>query len=88
MKNYDYKKGKERVITAISHYSYSEAQNAGLFDKDTYKKYARMMIGTRAFTFGARDIANDVLMGSMETTELKIVENVPINDVEFVDVSE
>ena len=80
--------GKERVITAISHYSYSEAQNAGLFDKDTYKKYARIMIGTRAFTFGARDIANDVLMGSMETTELKIVENVPINDVEFVDVSE
>ena len=80
--------GKERVITAISHYSYSEAQTAGLFDKDTYKKYARVMIGTRAFTFGARDIANDVLMGSMETTELKIVENVPINDVEFVDVSE
>ena len=80
--------GKERVITAISHYSYSEAQNAGLFDKDTYKKYARIMIGTRAFTFGAKDIANDVLMGSMETTELKIVENVPINDVEFVDVSE
>ena len=80
--------GKERVMTAISHYSYSEAQNAGLFDKDTYKKYARIMIGTRAFTFGARDIANDVLMGSMETTELKIVENVPINDVEFVDVSE
>lgn len=80
--------GKERVITAVSHYSYSEAQNAGLFDKDTYKKYARIMIGTRAFTFGARDIANDVLMGSMETTELKIVENVPINDVEFVDVSE
>lgn len=80
--------GKERVITAVSHYSYSEAQNAGLFDKDTYKKYARIMIGTRAFTFGARDIANDVLMGSMETTELKIVENVPINDEEFVDVSE
>lgn len=80
--------GKERVITAISHYSYSEAQTAGLFDKDTYKKYARVMIGTRAFTFGARDIANDVLMGNMETTELKIVENVPINDVEFVDVSE
>lgn len=80
--------GKERVITAVSHYSYSEAQNAGLFDKDTYKKYARIMIGTRAFTFGARDIANDILMGSMETTELKIVENVPINDVEFVDVSE
>lgn len=28
--------GKEREITAISHYS-SEAQNAELFSKDTYK---------------------------------------------------
>ena len=80
--------GKERVQKAISHYSYSEAQNADLFSKDTYKKYARVMIGHRAFIFGARDIANDVLMGCMETTELKIVENAPITDVDFVEVSE
>ena len=80
--------GKEREITAISHYSFSEAQNAELFSKDTYKKYARIMIGHRAFVLGARDIANDLLMGCMETTELKVVENVPITDVEFVEVSE
>lgn len=80
--------GKERVSKAISHYSYSEAQNAELFTKDTYKKYARIMIGHRAFVLGARDIANDLLMGCMETTELKVVENVPITDVEFVDVSD
>ncbi|AXF52204.1 MAG: recombinase [crAssphage sp. isolate ctcc615] len=80
--------GVERIITAISHYSYSEAQSAELFTKDTYKKYARIMIGHRAFILGARDIANDVLMGCMETTELKIVENVPIRDVEFVEVSD
>lgn len=78
---------KEIVSTAISHYSYSEAQSADLFSKDTYKKYARIMIGNRAFTYGARDIASDILMGCMETTELKIVENAPINDVEFVEVS-
>lgn len=80
--------GKERVMTAVSHYSYSEAQTAELFTKDTYKKYARIMIGHRAFILGARDIANDVLMGCMETTELKVVENAPITDVDFVEVSE
>lgn len=80
--------GKERVVTTTSHYSYSEAQTAELFKKDTYVKYARIMIGHRAFIFGARDIANDILMGCMETTELKIVENVPISDVDFVEVSE
>ena len=45
------------------------------------------MIGHRAFIFGARDIANDILMGCMETTELKVVENAPISDIDFVDVS-
>ena len=87
-KRYRMINGKEREITAISHYSFSEAQNAELFSKDTYKKYARIMIGHRAFVFGARDIANDVLMGCMETTELKVVENAPITDVEFVEVSD
>lgn len=87
-KRYRMINGKEREITAISHYSFSEAQNAELFSKDTYKKYARIMIGHRAFVLGARDIANDLLMGCMETTELKVVENAPITDVEFVEVSD
>lgn len=80
--------GKERIATATSHYSFSEAQTAELFKKDTYAKYARIMIGHRAFVFGARDIANDILMGCMETTELKIVENAPISDIDFVEVSD
>lgn len=87
-KRYRMINGKERETTSISHYSFSEAQNAELFSKDTYKKYARIMIGHRAFVLGARDIANDVLMGCMETTELKVVENAPITDVDFVEVSE
>lgn len=87
-KRYRMINGKEKEIIAISHYSFSEAQNAELFSKDTYKKYARIMIGHRAFVLGARDIANDVLMGCMETTELKVVENAPITDVDFVEVSE
>lgn len=86
-KRYKMINGKEREITAISHYSFSEAQTADLFSKDTYKKYARIMISHRAFVLGARDIANDLLMGCMETTELKVVENAPITDVDFVDLS-
>ena len=76
--------GKERERKTISHFSYSEAQTAGFFEKDTYKKYARVMIGHRAFTLGARDIANDVIMGCMETTELKLVNDIDIVDTDMV----
>ena len=56
---------------------------AGFFDKDTYKKYARIMIGHRAFTLGARDIASDLLMGVMETSELKLVEGLDVTPTDF-----
>lgn len=84
---YVYSNGKEREMTAISHFSYSEAQAAGLFDKDTYKKYARILIGHRAFTLGARDIGSDLLMGVMESGELKIVEDIDLSpqDYEVID---
>lgn len=80
--------GKEHIVTATSHYSYSEAQAAGLFEKDTYKKYPRVLISHRAFTLGARDIAPDAIMGCMETTELKAINNMDIVDSDVVqDVS-
>lgn len=63
--------GKE--VTATGHFSYSEAVKAEMFEKDTYKKYPRILIGHRAFTYAAREIASDILFGVMETTELKIV---------------
>jgi len=75
--------GKERVSTCISHFSFTEAQAADLFTKDTYKKYARVLIGHRAFTLGARDIAADALMGCQETSELKIVEGVDLSPSDY-----
>jgi hypothetical protein len=60
--------------TAVSHFSLTEAQTAKFFEKDTYVKYARVMIGHRAFTLGARDIASDVIQGVMETSEQVLVE--------------
>ena len=83
----EYKFTRYRVIngenvksSATSHYSQSEALSAGLFEKDTYKKYPRILVSHRAFTLGARDIASDLLMGCMETTELKIVNGMDISD--------
>ena len=58
-----------------------------MFEKDTYKKYPRVLIGHRAFTLGARDIAPDAIMGCQETTELKIVNNVDIEDSDIMDVN-
>lgn len=75
--------GHDVVHTAISHFSYTEAKMAGFFDKDTYKKYARIMIGHRAFTLGARDIASDLLMGVLETSELKLVEGLDVAPTDF-----
>ena len=73
--------GKELV--SYGKFTYSEAVAADLFNKDTYKKFARILISHRAFTYGARDIASDVLFGVMETTELKITTNTPINEEEI-----
>ena len=78
--------GKEREVTTLSHFSFSEAQAAELFSKDTYKKYTRILIGHRAFTLGARDIAPDAIMGCMETTELKIVNGKDLSSDDFIDV--
>lgn len=75
-----------RVITSIGHFSYSDAVTAGLASKDTYTKYMRVLIGHRAFTLAARDIAADVILGCMETTEAKIANNMSIDDADIVEI--
>lgn len=77
--------GKE--TTSVGSFSYSEAVAAGMFDKDTYKKYPKVLIGHRAFTYAARDIASDVILGAYETSELKILNGVDINDQDIIDVA-
>ena len=75
--------GKEREMKVVSHFSFSEAQAAELLTKDTYKKYARILISHRAFTLGARDIASDLLMGVLESSELKIIEDVELGPEDY-----
>ena len=74
--------------TAIGKFTYSEALTADLFSKDTYKKYPRILISHRAFTYGARDIASDVIFGVMETTELKIVNGSELNSEDVASVED
>lgn len=83
--------GKE--ITVIGRFSYSDAVQADMLEKDTYKKYPRILVGHRAFTYAAREIASDILFGVMETTELKIVAgreltNNDVTSIEDVEVIE
>lgn len=74
-----------KKVTAISSFSYSEAVTAGCLEKDTWKKYLKVMLSHRAFTYGARDIASDIIMGCMETTELKIVTGAELSDDDFTE---
>lgn len=77
----------EKVIThAKGKFSYSEAVSADMFTKDTYKKYPKVMIKVRAWTYGAREIADDICLGVMETTELHQVFDKDI-DEDIIEVS-
>lgn len=78
--------GKE--VTATGRFSYSEAVQAAMFEKDTYKKYPRVLIGHRAFTYAAREIASDILFGVMETTELKIVAGNELTNEDIISVED
>lgn len=79
---------KGTTLTATGRFSYSEALAAGMFEKDTYKKYPRILIGHRAFTYAAREVASDILFGVMETTEAKIVAGSELNNVDVIDIED
>ena len=44
------------------------------------------MVAHRAFVYAARDIASDFLMGVMETTELKQINNIDITDSDIIEI--
>lgn len=81
-----YRKVGGEWMTSIGSFTYSEAVNAKLLEKDTYVKYARILIQHRAFTYAARDIASDILFGVLETTELKIINNLSIDEQDIIEV--
>lgn len=80
--------GEKITRHAISRFSRRDAEQAELIDKDVYKHYDKSMISHRAFTLGAREIADDLLMGVLELTELKKVMGVTVNADDFNEVDE
>lgn len=76
------------VMTAVGKFTYNDAVAAKCFDKTTYQLYPKVMIGHRAWFYGARDIGSDLLMGCMSIDELNQVtgSNIP-EDVEVIDIT-
>ena len=86
---YEFRRINHGIHTkAIGKFTFKEAQQADMFEKDTYKKYPRILISHRAFTYGARDIASDILFGVMETKELKISMGADVSDDDWIDIQE
>lgn len=77
-----------KLMTATGSFSYSEAVTAGMFEKDTYKKYPKIMISHRAFVYGAREIANDLIMGCLSTEELKTMQGIDLSNEDIIDITE
>lgn len=62
--------GSFKEMSIYSSYSYAEARDAGLLEKDNWKKYPKQMCHARALAFGGRMIAADLMLGMYETSEL------------------
>lgn len=62
--------GKYKEQTATSSFTLSEATQAELMDKDVWKKYWKRMLDARAFTIGAKEIADDLILGLASPNEL------------------
>lgn len=63
------------IMTSVGKFTYNDAVAAKCFDKTTYQLYPKVMIGHRAWFYGARDCASDLLMGCMSVDELESVTN-------------
>ena len=83
-----YRKIGGRDIIAEGEFTYKDAIVAGCFEKDTYKKYPKIMISYRAFVYGAREIANDLIMGCLSTEELKTMQGIDLSNEDIIDITE
>lgn len=66
--------GGVKEMTCTSSFSLTKAIAAELTKKDTYKHYPDIMVGHRAFVYGARDIAADTLLGMYSKDEIDNLE--------------
>lgn len=77
-----------KLMEVTSSFSYKDAQQAGLLEKDTYKNYPKVLISHRAFVYGAREIADDLLMGCLSIEEIKTISNIELSDEDIIDITD
>lgn len=73
--------GSYRDMEIISSFYYSEIPKdylEGSKAKDNWTKWLSVMMYTRCFTNGAKRIADDVILGLYETSELADANNIPV----------
>lgn len=70
--------GKYKEMVVKSSFTLGEAREAELTDKDVWIKYWRRMLDARAFSIGAKEIADDILLGIPPPNEVS--DNFYIND--------
>ena len=76
------------IMTSVGKFTYNDAVAAKCFEKTTYQLYPKVMIGHRAWFYGARDIGNDLLMGCLSIDELNSITGSKIpEDVEVIDIT-
>lgn len=59
-----------KVLEEDCSFTWNDAVAAGLTGKDVWKKFPKAMIFARCLSMGARRVANDILLGVYETTEM------------------
>jgi hypothetical protein len=64
------KSGNYKELQVTSSFTYGEAVEAKLTEKPVWQQYWRRMLDARAYTNGAREIADDLLLGIMSPSEL------------------
>lgn len=77
-----------KVMEITSSFSYKDAEQAELLKKDTYKNYPKVLISHRAFVYGAREIADDLLMGCLSIEEIKTINNIDLSDEDIIDITD
>jgi len=79
IKFYRFSNVLQKVLEESCSFKWSDAAKAGLTTKDPWKKFTKAMMYARCFSMGARRIANDILLGIYETTEIADSTNMTYN---------
>ncbi len=69
--------GTFKTMSVTESFSYNDALQADLMKKDNWAKYTRKMVSQRLTAFVGRAIADDILLGMYETSEMADASHVP-----------